>query len=81
MTPPPEDSRPASRNCRDTEDCHLTDIHAVLNRTAADLSARYAGMFAPETVAELLYDYTPCSPAPPGATPTCPRSPSAYKES
>ena len=56
MTPPPEDSRPASRNCRGTEDCHLTDIHAVLNRTAADLSARYAGMFAPETVTELVYD-------------------------
>jgi arsenate reductase (thioredoxin) len=56
MTPQPDGPRPASRNCRDTEDCHITDIHAVLNRTAADLSGRYAGMFAPETVAELVYD-------------------------
>lgn len=55
MTPPPDESSP-SRHCRDTEDCRLIDVHAVLNRTVADLSTRYAGMFAPETVAELVYD-------------------------
>jgi arsenate reductase (thioredoxin) len=45
-----------TRGCRDTEDCHLTDIHAVLNRTAAALATDYAGMFAPETITELVYD-------------------------
>jgi protein-tyrosine-phosphatase len=47
---------PESRACHDTEECHLLDIHAILNRTATELAARYAGVFAPETVTELVYD-------------------------
>jgi protein-tyrosine-phosphatase len=54
MTPPPDDSRPASHSCRDTEDCHLTDIHAVLNRTAADLSARVQGVLVSD-LPEVLF--------------------------
>ncbi|HZE30948.1 MAG TPA: hypothetical protein VE198_05860, partial [Actinoallomurus sp.] len=56
MTPSPGDPRRPVCGCPGTDDCHPTEAHAVLNRAAADLSARYGGTFARETVTELVYD-------------------------
>ncbi len=62
MAPPQQPSfpdapqPPSSHPCRDSEDCHLLNVHALLNRTAADLADRYAGIFSPETVTEVVDD-------------------------
>jgi arsenate reductase (thioredoxin) len=56
MATPPSD-RPTSRHCRNIEDCRISDVDLLLNHAAADLTRRFDGSFAYETVRRCIGEF------------------------